>query len=559
MISLSKKVANLHTRENEDSASILVFGYINLNVIDGSSFFVAGLGAMLASRVGINVDILSANKIFSYNVLHELSTVDNVRVVDPYKSHATFDTNRWTTDHTLSRDEAAYAIGEMDRQRSYDQIVVRDVWTARSLVQLCPDVVSRLSVYVTGVAFSNLEVDPDIIESISVLMDSGASFILQTHEMKSTLAKALPRFDNSKHVVLGPFVPDANRDFEDSFNYNSRPSRLVYAGKFFPNWIPDKILSGFNYARIENPALSLDVAGDAFRSDSQNLSFPEEVKYLLNNSSGINWHGGLPRDRVREIVRDSDVGVSWRSDSMDFSTEFSTKVLEYGSLGKPSLLNRSQVNLQVIGDDYPLYVGSMSEYIDTLRNLGTMAGAVEEAAHRCWAVAEAHSYSRASERLLQFFDIIPQLDSNMIVLNDNDIGVAPLLEVSSRESEPIFNVSARGGRIMLRIGPSSTYSEPLGTINDSLSQLYFMQELRGRSAEAKAFDEHQNVVAGNAKSVVPVSDDTGRVSRLESDIEALRAEVDRAKNEAGQVASRLESLRASKLGKIQTWWWKKRN
>ena len=66
-------------------------------------------------------------------------------------------------------------------------------------------------------------------------------------------------------------------------------------------------------------------------------------------------------------------------------------------------------------------------------------------------------------------------------------------------------------------------------------------------------------MAGNAKSVVPVSDDTGRMSRLESDIEALRAEVDRAKNEAGQVASRLESLRASKLGKIQTWWWKKRN
>lgn len=552
-------MSSLYLRSNEDSASVLVFGYINLNVIDGSSFFIAGLGAMLASRVGVNVDILSANKIFSYNVVHELSTVNNVRLVDPFKSHSMFDTGNWSTDHTLRREEAAFALVRMDRQGAYDQIIVRDIVTALRLVEIYPEVAPRLSVYVTGVAFSDVDMDPELIGDISALMRARVNFILQTSEMKATIVRNLPGFETSRHIVLGPFVPDANRKFEEEFNYNSNPSRLVYAGKFFPNWLPDRIMSGFNYARIENPTLTLDVAGDAFRADSDNVSFVHEVRYLLDNSSGIHWHGGLPRDRVRELVRESDIGISWRSESMDFSTEFSTKVLEYGSLGKPSLLNSSPVNRQILGDDYPLYVDNMTEYVEFLRNLGGSSGAIEEAAHRCWGVAESHSYSRASERLLKFFDMVPNFDSDSIVLDDRDFGVAPYLAGSTDDDVPVFSITARSGRIGLRTAPSSAGVGPLGTVNDSLSELYFMQELRKRSADAVAFDEHQNVISGSAGSGEPTNGDSERVLELETQIEALKDAHRESKATAAKAEERLASLRASKLGKIQTWWWRKRN
>lgn len=559
MISLNDRVASLYSRENQDSASVLVFGYINLNVIDGSSFFIAGLGAMLASRVGVSVDILSANKIFSYNVLHELSSVDNVRVIDPFKSHSMFDAGRWGTDHTLSREEAAYAMAEMDRQGAYDHVIVRDVSTARLLVREYPDIGPRLSVYVTGVAFSDVDVDPGILADISSLTNAGVSFILQTEEMKKTLVRAMPNFELSDHVVLGPFVPNSNSEFHELYNYNSQPSRLVYAGKFFPNWLPDRIMSGFNYARITNPSLSLDVAGDAFRADPQNLRFSDEVRYLLNNSAGIEWHGGLPRERVREMVRDSDIGISWRSSSMDYSTEFSTKVLEYGSLGKPSVLNPSQVNRQILGEDYPLYVNNMSEYVQVLRNLGGMADAVEEAAYRCWTVANSHSYALTSELLLEFFGILPAPPQDGIVLDDRDIGISSYLSGTTDQQVPVFNITARSGRISLDTVPSSIYSEPLGTVNDFLSQLYFMQELRKRRADAIAFDEHQHVVDGSGGTVSSVTEDSGRLAQLEAQVEALKAEVRQSRNEAGHATSRLESLRASKLGRIQTWWWRKRN
>lgn len=559
MTSLSDKVSSLYLRSNEDSASVLVFGYINLNVIDGSSFFIAGLGAMLASRVGVNVDILSANKIFSYNVVHELATVDNVRLVDPFKSHSMFDTGNWSTDHTLSREEAAIAIVRMDRKGAYDQIIVRDIVTARLLVEMYPEIAPRLSVYVTGVAFSNVDIGSEVIGSISTLIRARVNFILQTSEMKATLVRDLPDFETSRHIVLGPFVPDANREFDEEFNYNTNPCRLVYAGKFFPNWLPDRIMSGFNYARIDNPSLVLDVAGDAFRADPDNTSFIDEVRYLLNHSVGIHWHGGLPRDRVRELVRESDIGISWRSDLMDFSTEFSTKVLEYGSLGKPSLLNPSPVNRQVLGDDYPLYVDNMTEYVQFLRNLGDSSGAIEEAAHRCWTVAESHSYSRASERLLKFFDMVPDFDSNSIVLDDRDFGVAPYLAGSTDGDVPVFSITARSGRIVLRTVPSSVGSGPLGTVNDSLSEVYFMQELRKRSADAIAFDEHQNVISGSAGAGEVINGDSHIVPDLESEIEALKVAHRDSMAAAAKAEERLESLRASKLGKIQTWWWRKRS
>ncbi|MDT9165776.1 hypothetical protein RSW31_25180, partial [Escherichia coli] len=71
-----------------------------------------------------------------------------------------------------------------------------------------------------------------------------------------------------------------------------------------------------------------------------------------------------------------------------------------------------------------------------------------------------------------------------------------------------------------------------------------MQELRKRSADAIAFDEHQNAVSGGTGSDEHVADDSKRVAQLESQIEALKEEVRESQTTAAKAEDRLASLRA---------------
>ena len=76
---------------------------------------------------------------------------------------------------------------------------------------------------------------------------------------------------------------------------------------------------------------------------------------------GVVWHGGHPRAGGHAARRPAATsGCRWRHPELDASLELSTKVLEFGALGLPVVLNRTPMHEALLGADYPLFAGSLS-------------------------------------------------------------------------------------------------------------------------------------------------------------------------------------------------------
>ncbi|MFC0582655.1 hypothetical protein [Micrococcoides hystricis] len=437
---------------------ILAFGFINLNTIDGSAFFMAALAAMLGGRPGVNVDLLSRWRITKTHVVDELHTLENVKIIDPFESQFEGPYEVSLSGNSLDRKQSARLLQFLDDKFEYDAIIIRDNETAARFLKLCPKSAGKTHVYVTRFAFTDRDVPSEERHWVKILSEAGAQFIAQTPEMRDQILSKCTELDSEDIFILKPFVPDPYSAFED-YKQPERPHRLVYTGKFFPDWIPEKILSGFNTARLQTPDLELVVAGDAFRDDPENPNFVRETKWLLNNSQNVSWVGGVTRVISRELISNSDVGIGWRSPSLDASTEFSTKILEYGALGKPSIVNPSPVNVAILGEDYPLYASTMTEFINLLRNLPSMRTEVERAAKRCYEVASERSYSKVSEELFNRLDPVDQYDDDLLILR-HSTDLLGQVEGTSLLSRTI-SVTIRSGRVMIRLAGESDSDSPL--------------------------------------------------------------------------------------------------
>ena len=83
------------------------------------------------------------------------------------------------------------------------------------------------------------------------------------------------------------------------------------------------------------------------------------------------WHGGQPRAEAMRLAAAGDVGLSWRHPELDASLELSTKVLEFGQLGLPVILNRTPMHEALLGADYPLFAASIDDVADVAASAST--------------------------------------------------------------------------------------------------------------------------------------------------------------------------------------------
>src|SRR5438445_8126973 len=81
---------------------------------------------------------------------------------------------------------------------------------------------------------------------------------------------------------------------------------------------------------------------------------------------GVTWHGGHSREEAMRLTASCDIGLSWRHPEMDASLELSTKVLEFGALGLPVVLNRNPMHEALLGVDYPLFARATEDVADAV-------------------------------------------------------------------------------------------------------------------------------------------------------------------------------------------------
>ncbi|HEX8009078.1 MAG TPA: glycosyltransferase family 1 protein, partial [Trebonia sp.] len=117
---------------------------------------------------------------------------------------------------------------------------------------------------------------------------------------------------------------------------------------------------------------------------------------------GVIWHGGQPRAEAMRLAASGDIGLSWRHPDLDASLELSTKVLEFGQLGLPVILNRTPMHEALLGADYPLFAASLEDVADVAAMAARSASVFALAAERTSAAAAEYTLERAAARLRSY-------------------------------------------------------------------------------------------------------------------------------------------------------------
>ena len=170
------------------------------------------------------------------------------------------------------------------------------------------------------------------------LIASAAERVLCQTEPIRALAEALVPEHASKLTLLPPMIPP----FPASSPRADRkgPIKLLYAGKFAPEYYFLEMVETFRRLRRTHPDAELHLVGDKVHDPPDDPAFKPAAEPALAKTANLVWHGAVSRERVGELLGEADLALSIRHPMMARSKELSTKVLEYGAAGCPALLNR---------------------------------------------------------------------------------------------------------------------------------------------------------------------------------------------------------------------------
>ena len=375
---------------------VLLYGDIDLNLIDGSAIWLTSMGEVLC-RAGAEVTVLLRTPLTRDVVVRDLVARGGVTLIDcwnePRTGPAPVLSDEARIRRRLQPPEAAAALVTLGRQWNADIYLVRSLETAALLAEE-PGVASRLWVYVTD---PRGQAEGAGRERLRTLARRAAVVMCQTTEAQDELARIAGPECGVRMVVVPPMIPPL-RDSERPPPDPSAP-RLGYSGKLSPPYMIIETLDAFDRVRASHPGAEFHVVGDKFHNRPAVEGFEDTVRRRLCSTPGVIWHGGRTRAETAALLDRVDIAISWRSDAFDDSLEMSTKVLEYAGLGIPVLLNPSLVQRRLFGATYPGYVTTADDVVRAVDTLARERDMYVAASRSMREVAAAHTFDRIAEEL----------------------------------------------------------------------------------------------------------------------------------------------------------------
>lgn len=376
----------------------LIYGDVDLNLIDGSAVWLASVAEILSLDESLAVSVLLKCPLKDSTVVAGLA--GRLRLIDPWRQAssdpawqtalAPLGSRRRLTPAVAARViELAWQTDRFDllfvRADAERHLLPREL-ARRRIVPTC----RQAWVYVTNTA--QLET-----EDLQELLENYRRVLCQTPQALEDIVAKLPAAPRDKLLVLPPMIPPCVPQ-KPRAQHNGI-CRLCYTGKFSREYYPNELLDAFERLRKLEPEIELHLVGDKFHNYQEAPGFEAFLRYRMQNTPGVTWHGRKTREETQRIVADCHLAVSWRHRQFDSSLELSTKVLESAALGVPVLMNRAATQVELFGEDYPLYVDSQTELIEKVllvhrdRNLyGTISNEVA-------AKASPFTYPSLRERL----------------------------------------------------------------------------------------------------------------------------------------------------------------
>lgn len=366
--------------------NLLVYADVNLNIMDGSSVWLAELLALIGKDPRINLDFLSKAP-NQGGPLNE--QVDKLETVNRLQESS----------RIMKPDEAALAIKKLDKEKNYDRVLVRgNIEMGKELIEFLP---GRL-VYYTLEPFQKIdELTENQKQEVGRLLNATAFAIVQSDRMRSSYSQ---QFEVPyEHIyILPPLIPPIMKRPA----FRNRLNSVCYTGKFSEEWGTPDLTDVFKGLREKLPYAKLNIAGNKFHGELAGRK--QEIQTFFENGDGVNWVGVVSRQESISLSRDSDIGFALRSSVIDNdnSQELSTKLFEYMSSAKPVILRPTKVHKDLLGEDYPLFANSNEEAIDKIASAFTDVGLYAKAADMSYTAykrfAESVNHDEIIERLLAY-------------------------------------------------------------------------------------------------------------------------------------------------------------
>ncbi|WP_432042132.1 glycosyltransferase [Streptomyces cadmiisoli] len=372
----------------------LVYGDVDLNIIDGSAVWAQSTVQALAGA-GCETRLVLKAPVRTGRLIDPLSGLPGVTVVRPHEDGLL----PGPGDRPLSPVQAAQALVRLDEETPCDLLVLRG---RRLVTHVVADghFDGRIWAYLTDIPQSPAEMTEEAGEELERIARAARRLLCQTEELRCFLEAWVPEACG-RCVLSPPAVPEPGFPVPEGDRPHD-PFRLVYTGKFAPRWntLPMTRLPSLLAER--GIRAELHTVGDKIHEDRSRPEFrPAMARALDGGAPGVEHHGGQPREEAMRIAAGCDLGLGWRDPVLDASLELSTKVLEFGALGLPVVLNRTPVHEALLGADYPLYVpgrAGLDDAVDTVALAVREPGARRLAADRCRRAAARYTLGQATQR-----------------------------------------------------------------------------------------------------------------------------------------------------------------
>ncbi len=383
---------------------VLLHGFINMNVMDGSAVFLNGLAKMLSLNPAITIDLLLATPIQRDILLKELYLTENIQIISPFDDKQLISSNPpWFKRGSLEHAEAAHLIAYYWEKQDYDWLFIRGMEVVDKLYDVNPGIFKKIMTYVTGITSKNQHFSPSERATIETIFSQSEHLLCQTEEMKQYLLNQFPTSTNRRKIItLNPMIPDTTNQFDRLFEKKSSYHQIAYVGKFHHDWNSIPMIVGFKEVRKKYPQATFSVVGDKFTNHQEHPNYNQDLTYLLTNTENLHWYGALTRSDARRVIIHSDIGVTWRTEHMNDSLELSTKLLEYGSLGKAVVMNRTPMHEAIFGEDYPFYANSLAEYEHVICSMIESPELYYQAAKQMFEASQRFTYTSTLNKLSPF-------------------------------------------------------------------------------------------------------------------------------------------------------------
>ena len=134
----------------------------------------------------------------------------------------------------------------------------------------------------------------------------------------------------------------------------------------------------------------LTVYGNKFHSTD--LNFKNSIIDKFSNKY-VDWKKDIPRQEILDDYKNYSIGWAWRpGDFENYTTEISTKFVEYSTRGLPSVLKPSKVYVDLLGDDYPLFFKDADEIKKGLLSVVNNSKLMMLASERVLSVSKKFTY-----------------------------------------------------------------------------------------------------------------------------------------------------------------------